>query len=119
MNSRLRLVVAVLLCALCASTLLAQSAGTGALAGVVTDPTGAVIPNVVVTATHNDTGQSRTVATGADGAYRFNLLPPGTYKVRLAATGFKTAEVPSVTVNVTETPTLNYSLEVGAHGLHF
>jgi hypothetical protein len=114
MNSHLRLVVAVLLCALCASTLVAQSAGTGALAGVVTDPTGAVIPNVVVTATHNDTGQSRTVATGADGAYRFNLLPPGTYKVRLAATGFKTAEVPSVTVNVTETPTLNYSLEVGA-----
>ena len=54
MNSRpprLRLVVAVLLCALCASPLVAQSAGTGALAGVVTDPTGAVIPNVVVTAT--------------------------------------------------------------------
>ena len=117
MNSRpprLRLVVAVLLCALCASPLVAQSAGTGALTGVVTDPTGAVIPNVVVTATHNDTGQSRTVATGADGAYRFNLLPPGTYKVKFTATGFKTAEVPSVTVNVTETPTLDYSLAVGA-----
>ena len=103
MNSRpprLRLVVAVLLCALCASPLVAQSAGTGALAGVVTDPTGAVIPNVVVTATHNDTGQSRTVATGADGAYRFNLLPPGTYKVSINGPGFATWRADDVEINV-------------------
>jgi Carboxypeptidase regulatory-like domain len=115
MNSslRLRLLVAFLLM-MVVPTVWAQSAGTGALTGVVSDPSGAVIPNVVVTATSTDTGQMRTVNTGTDGAYRFSLLPPGTYRVRFAATGFKTAEVPSVKVNVTETPTLNYSLEVGA-----
>lgn len=105
--------VALLLLALCVSSLLAQSAGTGALTGSVTDPTGAVIPNVTVTLTNNATGQVRTTATGADGAYRFSLIAPGDYKVRFAATGFKTSEVPSVTVNVTETPVLNRSLEVG------
>ena len=57
--------------------LLAQSAGTSALAGVVTDPSGASIPNVSVTLTSNDTGQTRTATTGADGTYKFTLLPPG------------------------------------------
>jgi hypothetical protein len=109
----LRLMTAVLFFALSPSTLLAQSAGTGALTGAVTDPTGAVVPNVTVTLTNNDTGLSRTAQTGADGAYRFSLIPPGTYKVRFAATGFKTSEVPSVTVNVTETPVLDRALEVG------
>ncbi|HLK48506.1 MAG TPA: carboxypeptidase regulatory-like domain-containing protein [Bryobacteraceae bacterium] len=102
-----------LLSLLWAPLLLAQSAGTGALTGTVTDPSGAVITNVVVTATSTETGQSRTVSTGSDGSYRFSLLPPDTYRVRFMATGFKTAEVPSVKVNVTETPTLNYALEVG------
>ena len=39
---------------------------------------------------------------------------PGTYLVRFAATGFKTAEVSAVTVNVTETPVLDRALEVGS-----
>ena len=42
--------------------LLAQSASTGALSGTVTDATGAVVPNVTVTATNTDTGQVRTGA---------------------------------------------------------
>src|SRR5579884_2925401 len=91
----------------------AQSAGTGALVGTVTDPSAAVIPNVTVTIVNTETNQTRTTVTGADGAYRFSLLPPGTYHVRFTAMGFKTAEVPSVTVNVTETPVLDRTLDVG------
>ena len=81
------LVVAVLL--MLAPALFAQSAGTGALTGTVSDPSAAVVPNVTVTLTNNDTGQIRTATTGADGAYRFSLIQPGTYKVRFTATGFK------------------------------
>jgi protocatechuate 3,4-dioxygenase beta subunit len=64
-----------------APSLMAQTAATGALAGTVTDQSGSVIPNVTVTASNTDTGQSRTGMTGADGAYRFGLLPPGNYRV--------------------------------------
>ena len=91
----------------------AQSAGTSGLAGSVKDPSGASVPNVTVTATHTSTGQTRTSTTGADGSYRFTLLQPGEYRVKFAAMGFKTAEVGGVTLNVTETPELDRTLEVG------
>ena len=94
-------------------SLLAQSAGTGALEGTVTDPSGAVIPNVTVSLTSADTNQSRTVTTSADGSYKFGLLPPGAYRARFAANGFKTSEVANVVVPVTETLALNRVLEVG------
>jgi hypothetical protein len=97
-----------------ATVLTAQSAGTAALTGAVTDPSGAAIANVSVTLTSNDNSQTRTAVTGPDGAYKFSLVPPGNYKVRFAAAGFKTAEIESVTLNVTETPELNRTLEVGA-----
>jgi hypothetical protein len=69
---------------------------------------------VTVTITNNDTGQGRSTTTGPDGVYKVPLLPPGSYKVRFSAAGFKSAEVASVTLNVTETPTLDRTLEVGA-----
>ena len=107
------LLALTLLFALLVPNVMAQSAGTSALAGTVTDPSGAAIPNVTVTLTNNNTGQSRTTTSGADGTYRFNLLQPGNYKVGFAAAGFKTAEVASVTLNVTETQALDRTLEVG------
>src|SRR5437660_1542897 len=95
-------------------SLRAQTPGTGALTGTVKDPSGAVIPNATVTLTSVDTGQARTTMTGADGVYRFSLLPPGNYRVRIESSGFKPVEVPSVTVAVTETAVLDRNLEVGA-----
>src|SRR5262249_410686 len=96
------------------SSLLAQSAGTGALAGTVRDLSGAVIPGVTATLTSTDTNQTRSTVTGEEGGYRFNLLPPGMYAVKFTLAGFKTSEVSSVTVRVTETLVLDRALEVGA-----
>jgi hypothetical protein len=106
--------VLTLLFASCVPSLMAQSAGTSALSGTVTDPSSAAIPNVTVTITSNETAQSRSTTTGSDGVYKFNLLPPGSYKIRFAASGFKTAEVGAVNLAVTESSTLDRALEVGA-----
>ena len=92
----------------------AQTAGTGALTGTVKDPSGAVVPNATITLTSLDTGQVRTDMTGGDGSYRFSLLSPGNYRVKIEASGFKPVEVPSVTVAVTETAELDRNLDVGA-----
>ncbi len=97
-----------------AAPLLAQSSTTGALTGVVSDPSGAVIAGAMVTVTNLGTGEVRTVTTAATGDYKFSLLPPGNYSVRFSAAGFATTTVPSVTVDVTETPVLNRTLTVGA-----
>src|ERR1700733_8525587 len=103
-----------LLLVLLAPTAMAQSSGTSGLTGTITDPSGAAVPNVSVTLTNNGTQQARNATTGTDGAYKFALLPPGDYKIRFSASGFKTAEVGSITLNVTETPALDRVLEVGA-----
>jgi hypothetical protein len=92
---------------------LAQTAETGALSGTVTDPSGAVVAGASVTITNIGTGQARTVTTESNGAYKFSLIPPGNYAVKFTAPGFQTTQVPSVTVNVTETAVLNQPLQIG------
>jgi hypothetical protein len=91
----------------------AQTASTGALTGAITDPNGAVVPNVKVTITNEITGATLTVTSQSDGVYRAPLLLPGKYRVEAAGGGFKTATVSGVTIVVTETATLNIRLEVG------
>ena len=85
--------ILILLLSISAPSLMAQSAGTSALSGTITDPSGAAIPNVTVTITNNDNGQVRTATTGSDGVYKFNLLQPGNYKVRFSAAGFWAADL--------------------------
>ena len=111
--SRRAVVLLAVLSILCGPVLLSQSAGTAGLTGTVTDPSGAVVPNVSVTLTNSDTNQARNTTANGDGVYEFSLIPPGNYKVRFVANGFKPSEVPSVTLNVTETPEVDAKLEVG------
>lgn len=99
---------------MCSSTAFAQSATTGALTGTVSDPSGGVISNASVTATNLGTGQSRATTTDANGSFVLSLLPPGNYRVTFKASGFTTAEVPSVTINVTATSVLNRTLTLGS-----
>src|SRR5207245_2108226 len=98
----------------CSPSLLGQSGSTSALTGRITDPTGAVLPGVSVTVTSIATNQTRTVVSAEDGVYRVSLLDPGAYRVRFSAPGFKTKEVMSVTLAVTDTVALDQTLDVGA-----
>lgn len=112
LGTSLAAVVAAVL--LSVSLVYAQSAGTGAIAGTVTDPSGAAVASAKVTLTSLATGQTRAATTGPNGDYRFSLLPPGNYKLDFGASGFKTASVPSIAVVTTETATVNQALEVGS-----
>ena len=94
-------------------SLIAQTAGMGVLKGKVTDASGGVVANATVTATSVDTGQTQSVTTGPDGTYKFDGLPPGNYRLKFEAAGFKAVEISSATVNATETSVLDEKLEVG------
>ena len=92
----------------------AQTANTGALVGTVTDASGAVVPGAQIVATNNATGQATSALSNAQGYYQVPLLPPGNYSVDASRNGFKAADFDHVTVQVTETATLNVKLQVGA-----
>ncbi|MGH9752967.1 MAG: TonB-dependent receptor domain-containing protein [Blastocatellia bacterium] len=92
---------------------MAQSGSTGALSGAVTDPTGAVVPGVQIRVINEATGETRTVISGADGAYVAPLLSPGSYRVVAEGKGFKRGNLSGVRIEVTETATLDIRLEVG------
>src|ERR1700759_2365343 len=81
---------------LSATIALGQTLTTGDIAGTLTDPTGAVVPNATVTLRSTDTGQSRTVTSNGSGEYRFTTLQTGTYEVSAASPGLKsdTTQVP-------------------------
>lgn len=93
---------------------LAQSAATGAVSGLVTDPGNAVVAGAKITATNQATGEKRTVGSGPAGAYLLPFLSPGTYSVEASAKGFKQAKYPDITVVVTETVKLDIRLAIGA-----
>ena len=96
--------------AACAS---AQTSSTGALAGTVTDPSGAVVPAATVHVVNLATGDSHTFTSQQNGTYLAPFLPPGTYRVEVSKNGFNTAAFPEISISVTETSTLNVKLQVG------
>ena len=73
-----------------------QGTNLGTLRGTVTDPNGAVIPNAAVKVTDQTTGLSRDITTDSEGNYEVPALKAGTYKITVAAPGFKTVEVDAV-----------------------
>ena len=73
------------------SAALAQTTVSGEIDGIVTDPSGAVLPNAAVTLKSVATGEVQNTTTSASGNYRFPLLRPGDYEISVNATGFNNA----------------------------
>jgi hypothetical protein len=92
---------------------MAQLSGKGAITGLVTDKTGAVIPGAVIAATNGATDITvRTTSTGS-GDYLFPNLDPGVYSITTTAKSFETLTQQNVHVNALETQTYNPVLTVG------
>src|SRR5580765_870119 len=90
----------------------AQSLTSGDIAGTVTDPSGAVVPNASVTLKSNESGSTQTRPTNAQGYYRFSLLGPGTYTISVSASGFQSIQQ-QATVTVGQAATANVQLALG------
>ena len=92
--------------------LTAQIAGAGAIQGLVTDASGAVIPSATVTATNYNTGvKIERQSTGA-GLYSLSPLPPGEYTVTVASQGFDFRTQQHLTVDALQTLSLNFTLQI-------
>src|SRR4051812_46310288 len=90
-----------------------QTSETGAITGVVTDPSGAIVANAKITVTSEGTGDSHSTLSGTNGSFVISLLPPGRYTVRSSQQGFKELVRTGVTIHVTETAVANLRLSVG------
>ena len=119
-RGRKRCVYQAVMLALCClvwlvpQTLRAQVGGEGAIQGRVTDPTGAVIPNAVISATDGATGVVTTRRATGTGDYSISPLPAGIYTVRATAEGFATLVQKNITVNATRSTGLDLHMRVGS-----
>src|SRR5512146_2124850 len=112
LSSRIRFAFFLALIALSAATALAQVAATG-IAGVVKDPSDAVISGASVKIYNLDTGVlERQMTTGSSGDFVATLLRPGNYRIQISASGFKQYEA-IVGVRLGETVKQFARLEIG------
>ena len=102
------------LLSLSTSSILIAQAGRGAISGLVTDASGAIIPSATVTATVTATGTKLTAVTTASGIYSFISLSPGTYEVSASQAGFDTTVRKGVIVSVDQSTTVNIAMKVGS-----
>src|ERR1041385_273047 len=93
------------------SFFIAHAAG-GRIEGKVTDPKGAAIPGAAVTITNQVTKQDFTAVTDAQGRYKVEGLPAGSYTVKVAVKGFNEGRRQDVNVEADPTATINVQLEI-------
>ncbi|MBO0799906.1 MAG: TonB-dependent receptor, partial [Blastocatellia bacterium] len=84
-----------------------------AILGTVTDATGAVVPKAAITITQTSTGVRRTTESNGDGNYEVRYLVPGEYSVEVKGSGFRTARMASVQVQINQQVRIDFAMQVG------
>jgi outer membrane receptor protein involved in Fe transport len=111
---RLRLIVSLLPLLAGLSLPLAAQDATGRVIGVITDPSGSVVPRAKVTVTNVDTGINHDTLSAADGSYQVLLLPVGSYRVSAEAPGFRKTVIVPQALQINQSLKIDVKLEVGA-----
>lgn len=96
------------------SLVMAGAQENAEIIGVVTDASGAAIPNATVTITHVATGTVHTTRSGSTGLFSFPALQVGVYNLTATGTGFKTFQKSGLVLNTAQTLRADVTLEVGA-----
>jgi hypothetical protein len=102
-----------LLVAFATNAATSQSLTSGDITGIVTDPSGAAIPNAEVTLNNSATGATQTHTTNDRGSYRFSLMSPGAYTVSVSASNFQTTQE-TASVSIGQTTTLNVQVQLSS-----
>jgi hypothetical protein len=92
-----------------------QTTSTGALAGVVIDPSGAELPGVFLRLNYPETGRTESATSDEHGRFSFLLLPPGTYQLLASKPDFDTLSLKELHISLTETLRLEVHLQLAAH----
>jgi hypothetical protein len=90
-----------------------QSA-TGTVSGIVLDPSGGVIAGAEVLIINNATGVQYPGKANSEGYYVVPNIPPGTYRIQVSNSGFKTIIKPDIVIHVEDALAINFTLPIGA-----
>ncbi|MEJ7605757.1 MAG: carboxypeptidase-like regulatory domain-containing protein, partial [Bryobacteraceae bacterium] len=99
--------------ALCTSWADAQST-SGTLTGVVTDPSGAVVPGAKITLKNEGSGDLRRSLTNSEGFFNFAAVPASNYELNVEAPGFLTYQISGLAVQGAERRNVDISMKVGS-----
>src|SRR5271168_5362484 len=98
--------------ALCAQSLHGQTADTGAIAGTVSDPSGALVARAAIAVKSQATLEERDLASDAEGNFSVQFLRPGRYDLTVRATGFGSFILDGIQVQITEVSRLSIQLAI-------
>jgi outer membrane receptor protein involved in Fe transport len=110
-STSISIITAIVVSLLIGSSCLAQS--TAVVQGLVTDPSGAVVPNAKIIVRNIATGFERSTETDSSGNYQVAALPVGVYRVEVQASGFGNQAVTDLRLEVSQTVVQNFPLKVG------
>ena len=114
MNTTLRVVALVLVGLIGVPTFSMAQRTTATFAGIVTDPTSAILPGASVTLINEGTNAATDKITGETGEFLFDYVPVGTYTLKIGMPGFKTYESRGIPLGAAQSVRRTYALEVGA-----
>src|SRR5579872_4537616 len=100
----------VALLTLVAGLAYSQTTGAGTITGTITDPSGSVVPEAMVTVKNVDTGIERKIATNAAGLYVASFMQPGRYEIGVTKPGLSTVLRKDLTLQVGQTLTIDFSM---------
>src|SRR6202051_1539793 len=110
------LILVMLLCFVATRPASAQSS-YGTIVGIVTDASGALVPDAKVEATQTETNEKRTEATNDSGVYTLATVPAGTYVVSISKSGFDLFEARGINLTINTTVRVDAKLTVGGGSL--
>jgi hypothetical protein len=98
---------------LCLWQAIAQSPN-GTINGIVLDPSGGTIVGAQVIVVNDATGIQYATKTNGEGIYAVSNLPPGSYRVQVSNSGFKTIIKPYIVIHVQDALAINFTLPIGS-----